>query len=88
MDSVEVIGPGLVASKCALHEAIYVWNLTAALNAGCVPDLASNKSCLYHTQPTHVLQWSNTDNYYMYIGAQTGEWNLNSLQCTLYVTKK
>ncbi|KAG8273132.1 hypothetical protein J6590_027469 [Homalodisca vitripennis] len=59
VDSVEVVGDGVVATKCALHGAIYLWNLTATL--------ASDST---DVKPTHVLRWSDTDNYFMFIGVQ------------------
>lgn len=62
VDSVEAMADGLIATKCALHGAIYLWNLTETL--------ASKTDAV---KPTHVLRWSETDNYYMFIGVQTGE---------------
>ncbi|XP_039296049.1 leucine-rich repeat and WD repeat-containing protein 1 [Nilaparvata lugens] len=59
VDSVEIIGNGLVASKCALHPAIYIWHLPTALKCNCT------------VAPTHLLHWSDTDNYFMYIGLQS-----------------
>uniref|UniRef100_A0A1B6DMD0 Leucine-rich repeat and WD repeat-containing protein 1 WD domain-containing protein n=1 Tax=Clastoptera arizonana TaxID=38151 RepID=A0A1B6DMD0_9HEMI len=58
VDSVEVLGDGTVATKCALHGAIYLWSLS---------DTLENNSLV--VKPTHVLRWSNTDNYFMVLGA-------------------
>uniref|UniRef100_A0A1B6KS80 Leucine-rich repeat and WD repeat-containing protein 1 WD domain-containing protein n=1 Tax=Graphocephala atropunctata TaxID=36148 RepID=A0A1B6KS80_9HEMI len=61
VDSVEVVGDGVVATKCALHGAIYLWNLT---------DTLARQSDSPAVKPTHVLRWSDTDNYFMFIGVQ------------------
>ncbi|RZF39074.1 hypothetical protein LSTR_LSTR006611 [Laodelphax striatellus] len=58
VDSVEMIGDGWVASKCALHPAIYIWHLPTALGCNCT------------VAPSHLLHWSDTDNYFMYLGLQ------------------
>lgn len=62
VDSVEAIADGIIATKCALHGAIYLWNLSQTLSSG------SNA-----IKPTHVLRWSETDNYFMSIGVQPGK---------------
>ena len=61
VDSVESLRDGIVATKCALHGAIYLWNLKETL-------LEDS----YIVKPTHVLRWSNTDNYFMFMGADKG----------------
>ncbi|XP_067012894.1 leucine-rich repeat and WD repeat-containing protein 1 [Anabrus simplex] len=57
VDSVEVLEEGLVATKCALSGNIYIWNIKESLSKG-----------NYNVEPTHVLRWSDTDNYFMYMG--------------------
>lgn len=61
VDSVAVLGKGVVASKCALHGNIYVWNLKETLQEN-----ADKSSCII--APSHVLKWKDTDNYFMNIG--------------------
>ncbi|XP_069674110.1 leucine-rich repeat and WD repeat-containing protein 1-like isoform X2 [Periplaneta americana] len=58
VDSIEMVGQSTVATKCALHGVIYLWNLTSAIQGDAVTTV----------QPTHVLQWSDTDNYFMNMG--------------------
>lgn len=66
VDSVEAIADGVIATKCALHGAIYLWNLTETL--------ASQTGAV---KPTHVLRWSETDNYFMFMGVQAGMYKHN-----------
>lgn len=61
VDCVEAMGDGLIATKCALHGAIYLWSL---------PDTLKSNTLI--VKPLHVLRWSNTDNYFMFIGAHKG----------------
>lgn len=61
VDSVESLSNGIVATKCALHSAIYLWNLEETL--------LENS---YVVKPTHLLRWSKTDNYFMFMGADKG----------------
>jgi len=63
VDSIEAIGNGqLIATKCANHGNIYIWNLENTL-----------KSKAKVVQPVHILKWSSTDNYYMNIGINASE---------------
>ncbi|XP_075223631.1 leucine-rich repeat and WD repeat-containing protein 1-like [Lycorma delicatula] len=64
VDSVEVLKDGVVATKCALQAAIYIWYLPST-----VGNLKKTKCNSFTVAPTHILHWSNTDNYFMYIGA-------------------
>ncbi|XP_049785825.1 leucine-rich repeat and WD repeat-containing protein 1-like [Schistocerca cancellata] len=65
VDSIEVLGCGRIAAKCALHGAIYIWSLAEAL-----------KSCksrrIVKILPAYTLKWSNTDNYFMNMGFSKG----------------
>ncbi|KAJ9589710.1 hypothetical protein L9F63_017082 [Diploptera punctata] len=57
VDSVEVVTDTIVATKCALHGFIYLWDLKATL-------ASASKTVVL----THKLKWSDTDNYFMGIG--------------------
>jgi hypothetical protein len=69
VDSLEVVGDGVIATKCALHGVIYLWNLMATLAARgeCQDTITVTPIC--------VLSWSNTDNYFMNMGCNPGESN-------------
>ncbi|KAJ4449327.1 hypothetical protein ANN_00725 [Periplaneta americana] len=68
VDSIEMVGQSTVATKCALHGVIYLWNLTSAIQGDAVTTV----------QPTHVLQWSDTDNYFMNMGCHPGQFLLDA----------
>lgn len=68
VDTAEVLENGLVASKCALHGSIYIWNLETVLGAERVPPENRN----IRITPLYQLAWSNTDNYFMYLGYDQG----------------
>ncbi|KAJ1519537.1 hypothetical protein ONE63_004817 [Megalurothrips usitatus] len=62
VDSVEPIQNGkIIASKCALHGNIYLWDLEEAIE-----DCMGNSSTV---RPAHILNYSNTDNYFMSMGS-------------------
>jgi len=60
-----------VASKCALHGAIYIWNLEEVLGE----DKITNGEKNIRITPLYQLQWSDTDNYFMYLGYDIGKCN-------------
>jgi hypothetical protein len=67
VDSLEVVGDSVIATKCALHGVIYLWDLMATM-------AASGKGHMAITvTPICVLSWSNTDNYFMNMGCHPGE---------------
>ncbi|CAI6344430.1 unnamed protein product [Macrosiphum euphorbiae] len=57
IDSIEIVKDSWIATKVALHGVIYIFNLDAALSK------TKNNKCL--VKPTYILQWSDTDNYFM-----------------------
>ncbi|GLH03903.1 Uncharacterized protein GBIM_09722 [Gryllus bimaculatus] len=61
VDSVEVLSNGFVATKCALHGNIYVWNIRDTLK-----DIKNQHTL--KIAPSYVLKWKDTDNYFMYMG--------------------
>lgn len=68
VDSVEALENGQIASKCALHGVIYIWNLEQTMKE-CK---AGNN--VYNIIPSHVLKWSDTDNYFMNLGFSKGKY--------------
>jgi hypothetical protein len=69
VDSLQVVQDGVIATKCALHGVIYLWDLMATLSAR-----GDDQGAIAVT-PIRVLNWSNTDNYFMNIGCHPGESN-------------
>lgn len=67
VDTVEVLENGLIASKCALRGAIYIWNIEKVLKDDREEDITLRITPLYQ------LEWSDTDNYFMYLGYDKGE---------------
>jgi hypothetical protein len=67
VDSLVLVGDGMVATKCALHGVIYLWDLMATLAAS-----GEGQQTITVT-PIRVLTWSNTDNYFMNMGCHSGE---------------
>ncbi|XP_023709510.1 leucine-rich repeat and WD repeat-containing protein 1 isoform X2 [Cryptotermes secundus] len=61
VDSLVLLGDGMVGTKCALHGVIYVWDLMATL-------AANGEEQQLTVTPIRVLTWSNTDNYFMNMG--------------------
>ncbi|KAK6639215.1 hypothetical protein RUM43_007485 [Polyplax serrata] len=66
VDTVEVLENGFIASKCALRGAIYIWNIEKVIKDSIKEDLTIRITPLYQ------LEWSNTDNYFMYLGYDKG----------------
>lgn len=64
IDSVEIIKDGWIATKVALHGVIYIFHLGTTLSK------VENNKCVVN--PTYVLKWSNTDNYFMSCGVGFG----------------
>ena len=63
VDSVEPIENGrMIATKCALHGVIYIWDLKEAIQN------CDNEGSL-SVVPIHILNYSNTDNYFMSMGS-------------------
>ncbi|CAH1395866.1 unnamed protein product [Nezara viridula] len=64
VDSVEVLKEGLIACKYALHSCIYICDLKPLRDAlhEC------NEIDSFELEPLHILKWSSTDNYFMYMG--------------------
>ncbi|KAL4120042.1 hypothetical protein QTP88_012788 [Uroleucon formosanum] len=60
IDSIEIVKDSWIATKVALHGVIYIFNLDAALSK------TKNNKC--SVKPTYILQWSDTDNYFMSCG--------------------
>jgi hypothetical protein len=69
VDSLQVVQDSLIATKCALHGVIYLWDLMATLSA------RGNGQGAITVTPIRVLSWSSTDNYFMNIGCHPGESN-------------
>lgn len=67
VDSLEVVGESMIATKCALHGVIYLWDLMAALAA------SGKEHTTITVTPICVLSWSNTDNYFMNMGCHQGD---------------
>lgn len=66
IDSVEVVENSWIATKVALHGVIYIFNLDETLSK-----INANKCVV---KPPFVLQWSNTDNYFMSCGVGLGKY--------------
>lgn len=66
VDSVECIGDGFVATKCANHGLIYIWNKYRTHG--------DSDSGIVDVTPLFKLKWSNTDNYFMEISANYGSY--------------
>jgi hypothetical protein len=64
VDSVEALGDGRIAVKCALHASIYIFDLRPLASSGRPPFIDP-------VTPTSRLAWSDTDNYFMYMGFST-----------------
>ncbi|GFG30538.1 hypothetical protein Cfor_10826 [Coptotermes formosanus] len=62
VDSLEVVGESVIATKCVLHGVIYLWDLKATLAA------SGEEHTAITVTPICVLSWSNTDNYFMNMG--------------------
>ncbi|XP_050543861.1 leucine-rich repeat and WD repeat-containing protein 1-like isoform X1 [Daktulosphaira vitifoliae] len=60
IDSVEVISGSWIITKVALHGVMYIFNLESALSK------INNDKCII--EPTYVLNWSDSDNYFMSCG--------------------
>ncbi|XP_022178498.1 leucine-rich repeat and WD repeat-containing protein 1-like [Myzus persicae] len=60
IDSIEIVKDSWIATKAALHGVIYIFDLEATLSK------TKNNKCL--VKPTYILQWSDTDNYFMSCG--------------------
>lgn len=60
IDSIEVVNGSWIATKVALHGVIYVFNLEET-----VSKVKDNKCTV---KPAYVLEWSDTDNFYMSCG--------------------
>lgn len=67
VDSLEVVGERVIATKCALHGVIYLWDLLATLAA------TGEEHTTITVTPICVLSWSNTDNYFMNMGCHPGD---------------
>lgn len=67
VDTVEVLENGLIASKCALRGAIYIWNLEKVLKE------RKDEDVTLRITPLYQLEWSDTDNYFMYLGYDKGK---------------
>lgn len=67
VDSLVLVGDSIVATKCALHGVIYLWDLMATLTA------SGEGHQTITVTPIRVLTWSNTDNYFMNMGCHPGE---------------
>ncbi|XP_014286444.1 leucine-rich repeat and WD repeat-containing protein 1 isoform X2 [Halyomorpha halys] len=64
VDSVKVLKDGLIACKYALHSCIYICDLKPLRDA-----LDENNDIhSFELEPLHILKWSSTDNYFMYMG--------------------
>ena len=68
VDSLEVVGESVIATKCALHGIIYLWDLMATLAA------SREEHTTITVTPTCALSWSNTDNYFMNMGCHPGDY--------------
>ena len=71
VDSLAVVGEETVATKCALHGLIYIWDLktsTESLNEETKTDKIIEKE----VKVLSTLQWLDTDNYFMNIGCFKG----------------
>jgi hypothetical protein len=69
VDSLQVVQGSVIATKCALHGVIYLWDLMTTLSA------RENGQGAITVTPICVLSWSSTDNYFMNIGCHPGESN-------------
>lgn len=82
VDSLEVVGESVIATKCALHGVIYLWDLMAALGT------SGKKHTNITVTPICVLSWSNTDNYFMNMGCHQGDcYSILVAIDTLQITK-
>nr|XP_018909297.1 PREDICTED: leucine-rich repeat and WD repeat-containing protein 1-like [Bemisia tabaci] len=61
-DSVQVIGDSLISVKYALHGAIFIFDLNHCTMNN------NEKEPTMDFVPRYVLEWSNTDNYFLNIG--------------------
>lgn len=64
VDSIEIIKGNWIATKVALHGVIYIFDLKETLSN------INNDKCA--VRPSHVLKWSDTDNYFMSCGVGVG----------------
>ncbi|XP_050420946.1 leucine-rich repeat and WD repeat-containing protein 1-like [Adelges cooleyi] len=64
IDCIEVVNGSWIATKVALHGVIYIFNLETVLAN------MNNNKCV--VQPTYILNWSDTDNYFMSCGIGLG----------------
>lgn len=65
IDSIEIVKDSWIATKVALHGVIYIFNLDETLSK-----IKKNKCVV---KPQYVLQWSDTDNYFMSCGVGLGK---------------
>lgn len=66
IDSIEVVKDSWIAVKVALHGVIYIFNLDESLSK-----IKENK-CI--VESPFVLQWSDTDNYFMSCGVDLSKY--------------
>ena len=75
VDSLTMVSEWVVASKCALHGLIYVWDLKATVknvNFDNVTEGDENKVVEQEVSLLGTLKFAETDNYYMNLGSHKG----------------
>ena len=76
VDSLTMVSDWTVASKCALHGLIYVWDLKATvknLNFENATEGEENKVVEQDVSMLGTLKFAETDNYYMNLGSYKGK---------------
>lgn len=68
VDSIEVLDDGYLAAKYALHSYIYIWHAQHSVAE------VNKESRVLEIVPLYKLEWCETDNYYMEIGSNCGNY--------------
>ncbi|RXG52013.1 Leucine-rich repeat and WD repeat-containing protein 1 [Armadillidium vulgare] len=76
VDSICLIRDNILAFKCALHGSIYICNLSQCIKTVKNDQLLERNLIELNKESLLTLKWSDTDNYYMNMGA-------DSKSCTL-----
>ena len=82
VDSLTMVSEWVVASKCALHGLIYVWDLKATVknvNFDNVTEGDENKVVEQEVSLLGTLKFAETDNYYMNLGSHKGMYSTTYL---------
>ena len=80
VDSLTMVSDWTVASKCALHGLIYVWDLKATVkkvNYENATQGEENKVVEQEVSIVGTLKFAETDNYYMNLGSHKGKDNVD-----------